>query len=272
MNRGKPGKAMLALVAVSGVLVIGFAISIWNFFGPARDYADHPYNLKPVYVDFTRAGWKTDLYLADYSVDRSHFYRVNFSPASISQSTRGLKLRMKDAAKENNWPLDSAEIHVPRKTGYGRYEVIMKPAGTPGVISSFFTYTGPFYGNPHDEIDIEFLGKNRDEVEFNTYKEGRPSGGVRHELGYIASEEFHLYAYEWQPEFVKFYIDGVLVHELTDEDVELPRYAGKMMVNLWTGTMTDWHGEAQITGNTTSEYKCIAYRPAGDKKSPLCSG
>ena len=41
---------------------------------------------------------------------------------------------------------------------YGRYDAIMKAARGSGVISAFYTYTGPVFSDPHDEIDFEFLG------------------------------------------------------------------------------------------------------------------
>jgi len=43
--------------------------------------------------------------------------------------------------------------------GYGYYEVRMKAAKNVGIVSSFFTYTGPSDNNPWDEIDIEFFRK-----------------------------------------------------------------------------------------------------------------
>lgn len=232
------------------------------------DYKDY---LKPVYIDFRKVGWEKNLYFADYSVGQDHFYRVNFEPASIKQSSDGLSLVISEADGEKNWGWDSAEVQVTHKTGYGRYEVVMKPAAGPGLISSFFTFTGPYFGDPQDEVDIEFLGKNLNEVEFNTYTSGKPSGGARYELGYNASEEFHLYAFDWQPGSVKFYIDGEFVHEISGAPEEMPKYAGKIMFNFWTGTMTDWHGEVGFEPGVSAHYQCIAYRPTGDSVSPLCA-
>lgn len=51
--------------------------------------------------------------------------------------------------------------------GYGMFETAMKPIKNNGVVSSFFTYTGPSDGTEWDEIDIEFLGKDTPKVQFN---------------------------------------------------------------------------------------------------------
>ena len=56
--------------------------------------------------------------------------------------------------------------------GYGYFSVCMKAVKKDGVVSSLFTYTGPSDGNPWDEIDIEFLGNDTTQVQFNYYTNG----------------------------------------------------------------------------------------------------
>ena len=75
--------------------------------------------------------------------------------------------------------------------GYGLYEVSMKPIKNVGVVSSFFTYTGPSDGNPWDEIDIEFLGKDTTIVQFNYFTDGQGNHEFVYDLGFDAAEEFH---------------------------------------------------------------------------------
>jgi beta-glucanase (GH16 family) len=56
--------------------------------------------------------------------------------------------------------------------GYGCYEASFKPVPESGVVTSFFTYAGPWDngGNgKHNEIDIEFLGYDTNKVQFNFY-------------------------------------------------------------------------------------------------------
>src|SRR5262249_18003094 len=52
----------------------------------------------------------------------------------------------------------SGELQSKSKYGYGRYEARMKPAKLNGAVTgSIFTYND----QPQDEIDIEFIGKDR---------------------------------------------------------------------------------------------------------------
>lgn len=59
--------------------------------------------------------------------------------------------------------------------GYGCVSACMRPSAVSGIISSLFTYTGPYDGVGgiealHNEIDIEFEGNNPRKVQFNYCK------------------------------------------------------------------------------------------------------
>lgn len=119
---------------------------------------------------------------------------------------------------------------------YGKYEVRMKPIKNDGVVSSFFTYTGPSDGNPWDEIDIEFLGKDTTKIQFNYFTNGVGEHEFVYELGFDASEEFHDYGFEWLEESIAWYVDGVAVHTA---DVDIPSTPSKIMMNVWPGVGVD---------------------------------
>ena len=93
---------------------------------------------------------------------------------------------------------ESGEVQRPGRTSYGRYEVVMTAARGEGVISSFFTYTGPHFETPHDEIDFEFLGGDTTKVLLGTFVNGEKFSGHSVNLGFDAAEGPHLYAFECQ--------------------------------------------------------------------------
>lgn len=142
---------------------------------------------------------------------------------------------------------------------YGKYEVRMKAAKNTGIVSSFFVYTGPSFGTPWDEIDIEFLGKDPTKVQLNYFTNGIGGNEVLIDLGYDASEEFHNYAFEWKKDAIHWYIDGKLVHTATEN---LPVTPAKIMMNLWNGVGVDeWLGAYDGASPIRAEYEWMKFTP-----------
>ncbi len=151
-----------------------------------------------------------------------------------------------------------AEYRSGAKFSYGYYSVSMKAAKCPGVISSFFTYTGW----PWHEIDIEFLGDDTTRVQFNYYTDGEGGHEYVYELGFDASEDFHEYGFDWQPDSITWYVDGKSVYKAT---VNIPSQAGHIMMNLWNvaDSNAGWAGkfdESKLP--VTAQYQWIGYQSA----------
>ena len=96
---------------------------------------------------------------------------------------------------------------------YGYYECSMQAIKCDGVVSSFFTYTGPSdvingQKNPWDEIDIEILGKDTTKMQINYYRNSQGGHEKMIDLGFDASEAFHTYGFDWQPNKITWYVDG----------------------------------------------------------------
>lgn len=154
---------------------------------------------------------------------------------------------------------------------FGRFEVVMTPAPGSGTVSSMFTHTHGQFGDPHDEVDIEFLGKNLRMFDANYFTDGEPLG-AEIPLPFDASEEIHLYAFEWEPDQIRWYVDGELKHTATGEDQPIPQSPGRIIINLWSGSpdQFQWHGWPTFEDGTRAAYYCISYQKAGDD-SPQCS-
>ena len=78
-----------------------------------------------------------------------------------------------DKDKTGKYNYAGAEYRTTDFYHYGYYETSMQAIKNDGVVSSFFTYTGPSDDNPWDEIDIEILGKDTTKVQFNYYTNGQ---------------------------------------------------------------------------------------------------
>ncbi len=158
---------------------------------------------------------------------------------------------------ESNNSYYGGEYRSDASYGKGYYSVRMKPLKMDGVISSFFTYTGPSDGTRWDEIDIEFLGDDTTTVQFNYYTDGVGGHEYVYELGFDASEEFHTYGFEWRDDCIIWYVDGRAVYKATKD---IPITDARIMANLWNVNtqnnpdLIDWAGVFTGEGLPGSAY------------------
>ncbi|KAA8520574.1 hypothetical protein F0562_014830 [Nyssa sinensis] len=61
-----------------------------------------------------------------------------------------------------------------------------------------------------DEIDFEFLGKDKTIVQTNYYTAGTGNREVVHDLGFDCSDGFHDYVIKWDPDVIEWLIDGIM--------------------------------------------------------------
>ncbi|MEO9971981.1 MAG: family 16 glycosylhydrolase [Hyphomonadaceae bacterium] len=176
----------------------------------------------------------------------------------------GLSLKLEHAPGRPN-KYHSGEIQTRQTYGYGRYEVLMRPAKATGTVSSFFTYTGPYHGDPHDEVDIEFLGEDTTKIFLNYFRNGRVGEHQTLDLPFDAAEEFHLYAFEWRPDAITWFVDGQPLHQTKIHETGIPRTPGLIIVNLWSGLprLRSWHGTPDFTDPVQAQYGCISFQPIG---------
>ncbi|MGN0608615.1 MAG: glycoside hydrolase family 16 protein [Oscillospiraceae bacterium] len=162
--------------------------------------------------------------------------------------------------KAGTVPYSGGEYRSKDFYGYGRYEVSMKAIKNDGVVSSFFTYTGPSDNNPWDEIDIEILGKDTTKVQFNYFTDGKGNHEYLYDLGFDAAEDFHTYAFEWHKDKIVWFVDGAEVYSAAEN---IPVTKGKIMMNAWCGTGVDGWLNAFDDSNLplTAEYERISFTP-----------
>ena len=158
----------------------------------------------------------------------------------------------------NSWQgYKGAEYRTTQAFGYGMYDVSMKPIKNDGVVSSFFTYTGPSDGTVWDEIDIEFLGKNTNQVQFNYYTRGQGNHEYVYNLGFDASQSFHQYGFYWDSTHITWYVDKKAVYTAYNN---IPTTPGRIMMNVWNGKGVDeWLKHYNGRAPLTAQYDWISY-------------
>ena len=176
-----------------------------------------------------------------------------------------------DGSEENNNEYFGGEARSHEWYGYGDFEVRMKPAKKAGTASTFFTCTGDYdtnlegEKNPWDEIDIEFLGKDTTQVQFNYYVNGLGGHEYMYDLGFDASEEFHNYGFRWTEDYICWFVDGEPVHKVeASEGNPMPAAAGRILMNYWCGTSEaeGWMGAYSDPGDEGPVYEWV--KTSGD--------
>lgn len=163
-------------------------------------------------------------------------------------------------------PNSAGEVRTRNHYGYGLYEARLKTGSVAGVNYGFYTYTGPYEGNPWDEIDFEFatFGPSYDHIKLqcNYYVGGTGGHEILVELGFDPSAAYHTYAFRWLPTGIKWYVDGTQVAQ-TSSGATLPTNQQRIYFNIWppTSDMTGWTG-GPYSGTTTSmQVDWVQYTP-----------
>ena len=141
---------------------------------------------------------------------------------------------------------------------YGRFEARFKPAYREGVVSSFFTYHEITDSTRWNEIDIEFIGRYENNLQFNVITN---SYHIRnHYVSFDPYSDFHTYAFEWTPEYVAWFIDDEEVFRQSGIHNTILVSPQKIMMNIWNPVWTGWVGywnDAYLPAH--SQYDWISY-------------
>lgn len=135
-----------------------------------------------------------------------------------------------------------AELRTIESFTYGRFEVRYMPPAGEGVLGTFFTYHEISNVSEWNEIDIEILGRYSDDVQFTTIIPNQIWRNSHQYVEFDPHTDFHVYAFEWTPTYVAWFIDGVEVFRQTDPQIASLSRDQKIMMNIWNPSYEDWVG------------------------------
>lgn len=170
------------------------------------------------------------------------FQTCLFRARNVALADGALVLSMVAGGGGEDRSVSCAEIQTRESFGYGLYEVRMRAAPAPGTVSAFFTYIGPVHDRTHEEVDIEFLGKDTRSVQLNFFSRGRGDNAVDVPLAVDAAEVAREYAFRWAPDAITWYVDGRPVHRIEAGEATLPEPPAKLFLSLWSGRQEAWLG------------------------------
>jgi len=196
-------------------------------------YAQTRLETKLIYEDYfaklDKAFWKKSFHTFDNNL-------AQFSGKNIKVNDGRLILSITPTSLKGK-RFSGAEIRSKESFRYGRFVARLKPANGEGVVSAFFLYDTR--GKTHEEIDIEFTGKNTNLIHFNKWVKETESPFSSH-LNFDASNTYHEYSILWTPDYICWEIDGKEVYK-TSKDI--PRRRMKLMFNIWASKSNEWAGK-----------------------------
>ena len=205
-------------------------------------------------ADFTKG--ETPLFFASDGWSNESVFDCGWYKENTSLDNGVLSLTI-DQDRTGKYHYSGAEYRTKDFYHYGYYETSMQAIKNDGVVSSFFTYTGPSDNNPWDEIDIEILGKDTTKVQFNYYTNSQGKHEYMYDLGFDASQGYHTYGFDWQPDHIAWFVDGKEVYRATDN---IPSTPGKIMMNTWPGRDVDeWLKPFDGKTPLTARYRWVTY-------------
>lgn len=270
----KTGKQLLCAALVAS-LAAGSVISLAACNNP-EPLKDSPLSGATL-ADFTQG--EAETFFASDGWDNGDVFNVTWSKKNLSYADNALKLLITESSStaEGALPYLAGEARSYQYFGYGDYSVKMKPAKVEGTATAFFVCTGPYdedeegNPNPHDEIDIEFLGTDTTKVQFNYFVDGTGGHEYMYDLGFDASAEYHEYGFRWAEDHIVWFVDNKPVYKVTAEgDDKMPSTAGRILMNHWCGTekAEGWMGEYSGSNGITSDYAWVKTSAAPIGKLP----
>ncbi len=238
------------------IWAVAAAAVLWGIVGFGKAQADTAFSED--FSTFPNARW----HIADYDFSHAHFdtdwRRAQVQPLRASP---GLWLHLSPKQGMQN-RFDGASVRRTQKTGYGRYEAVLQAGRGEGVVTGFFTYSGPYYGTRHDEIDIEFLGRDTTKMHVAWFVDGTLTNKFI-DLGFDAADAPRRYAFEWGPGWIRWYVEDRMIYETTSAQGPVPSVPGYLFANIWAAdpSIKAWAGESDGTAPSAAKVAQVRFMP-----------
>jgi len=135
-----------------------------------------------------------------------------------------------------------AELRTKEAYTYGRFEASYKPPKGSGMLASFFTYHEIETSVEWNEIDYEILGRYDHDVQVTSIGPGQKTRNSHQYIPYNTHEDYHQYAFEWTPDYIAWFIDGVEYYRQEQAHIQQFIFPQKIMMNIWYPTWAPWSG------------------------------
>jgi endo-1,3-1,4-beta-glycanase ExoK len=222
-----------------------------------------------------RLAWEDDFNVLDLTRWQlmTHSWDSNlaqFSTENARVADGILQLALTSSPNDAVKPFRGVELRSRQTLTYGKVEARLRFARGSGVVSALVLIYTPWPADDWNELDIEFLGRYSDRVQFNTMVyTGMPltlpvTQSVTPTqypqlvtLPFDAAADFHLFAIEWTPQGATFSVDGVPQHtwDTERERLKLPQ---NILLTIWASSSPQWAGAIEPdAAPVTADYDWI---------------
>jgi beta-glucanase (GH16 family) len=174
-------------------------------------------------------------------------------------------------------PFRGVEMRSRETLTFGKVEARVRLAKGSGVVSSLVLIYTPWPADDWNELDIEYLGRYSDRVQFNSMVYLGPARTAPvtqsvtptqfpelEQLAFDPSADFHVYTIEWTPSAARFSIDAQPLHTWDTEIAHL-KLPMNLLLTIWASAAVDWAGPIDPSGTpVAAEYDWVkVYRYTG---------
>ena len=207
--------------------------------GEVDNLDDAPQFVQATLMDYTLGKYKSMRFSDGWS--NGDPFDVTWSAKNVAFDEKGMSLSITKSG-DTYYGGELATDGTDAFYQYGFFGTYMKPSPVKGTASTFFTYTGESDDQPHDEIDIEFLGQDTTKVQFNYFVDGKGGHEFMYDLGFDASKEYHQYGFYWSETSIVWYVDLKPVYRV--RNTTLPTHKQRIFHNFWKGrpNVENWMG------------------------------
>jgi len=174
-------------------------------------------------------------------------------------------------------PFRGVEMRSLEALTYGKVEARARFAQGSGVVSALVLIYTPWPADDWNELDIEYLGRYSDRVQFNSMVYLGPPATLPvtqsvtptmypqlAPLDFDPAADFHVYAMEWTPARARFSVDGEVVH-MWDTEIDRLKLPMNILMTIWASSAAAWAGPIDAaSAPVAAEYDWLqVYRYVG---------
>ena len=202
-------------------------------------------------LDLTKLEFRNDTFPSNLAI---------FKPENVCVTKNVIKLNLKreDTMVRN---YTASAIVTKSYQSFGKFSAQIKPSGVEGIITGMFLHRN----SPHQEIDIEFLGKNHygflANIFYNPGVEGtKLEYGYRGtptwiNLDFDVTERFHKYEIEWTEFYIIWRVDEKEVYKRNIwQPTPIPQLPMQFNLNIWNTKSVELAGKLNNNGLPAISY------------------